>query len=79
MARVDRDEDLPEDPARLRLLQPAVRDNKLKQLAAGDVLGDEVDVPRLLDDLEEVDDVRVLYVLEDLDLARPRASRRPCR
>ena len=70
VASVHGHEHLPENAARLRLLQAAVRDDELEQLAARDKLGDEVDVSRLLDDLEQVDDVRVLDVLEDLDLAR---------
>ena len=70
VARIDGHEDLPKDAARLRLLQPAMGYNELEELAAGDVLGHQEDVARPLDNLEKIDDMRMLHVLQNLDLSR---------
>ena len=51
VARVHAKQYLPEDVARLRLLQPAVRHDEVEELTAAHVLCDEVDVLGLLDDL----------------------------
>mgnify|MGYP004129341141 CR=1 FL=1 len=51
VTRIDRNEHLSKDTAGLRLLQPPMRDDKLKELAPRDVLGDEINVTRLLYDL----------------------------
>ena len=69
-ARVDGDEHLSKDAAGLRLLQSPMRNDKLEELTAGDILRDEIDVPWLLNHLEQVDHMRVVNMLEDLDLAR---------
>ena len=51
VTRIDRNEHLSKDTAGLRLLQAPMRDDKLKELAPRDVLGDEINVTRLLYDL----------------------------
>eukprot|EP00965_Chrysotila_dentata_P059280 1967624-Pleurochrysis_carterae.AAC.1 len=61
VAGVDAQDDLPEDLARLRLVQPAMRDDKLEQLAAREEFGDQVDVLGLLDHLEQLHDVGVAH------------------
>ena len=49
---IDAEDHLPEDVARLRLLEPAVRHDEVEELATTDVLCDEVDVLGLLDHLQ---------------------------
>ena len=65
---VDGDGHLREDRQRIVLLERPLGQQLLKQLAAAEALLDDVHALGVADDLVEVDDVRVLELLQDLDL-----------
>ena len=66
---LDAGDDLLEEAAALGLLDARLLDDVVEKLAAVRVLHDEVQLLGRLDDLVELDDVRVADHLQDLDLA----------
>jgi hypothetical protein len=72
MAVCDGEAQLAEHGARLLLAQAALLEEVVEELAAGAELGDEPDVRLRRDDLEQLDDVRVVQPAVVVDLARQR-------
>jgi hypothetical protein len=68
----DGEAQLAEHGTRLLLAQAALLEQVVEELAAGAELGDEPDVCLRRDDLEELDDVRVVQPAVVVDLARER-------
>jgi len=60
--------DLVEKAACLTLSHTSIRDNMVEELPTAAVLHDEVELSGCLNDLEELDDMRMLQELKDVDL-----------
>ena len=70
MQILDAADDLLEEFAGLGLLELLLFDDVVEELAAAHELHDQKQLLRRLDDLEQLDDVRVPDQLEDVDFAR---------
>lgn len=68
MAIVDTGDDLLEESSRVRLLQFAVLDDVVEQLAAGYIFHDHKNIGRRTDHLVQFDDVRMTKQLQVLNL-----------